>query len=163
MAETLTQTSPGTYMVRVLPIEHGVTEYGNLAKVDESDIIVDCAGMESNQAIIKYDGYKTSCRFKPKQDKQKDDVAALPCKFMSCSTDYKPERPNNTRVAIEGVNYETTFTAPRGIIYNHDGGSRLELPDGRVYDISYRTPGEYVDIRIEDNSFIRGTFLFYKY
>lgn len=162
MGETLTQTAPGTYLMKVLPIEHGVTENGYMAVVQDNDIILECMGGTTNYAFIKYDGYKASCKFKPKKSNQDSDITAFACTLMPCANDYKPEKPNDERVVTDGVNYETTFTAPRGVISDYRGGSQLELPDGRVYNIPYQTPGEYVDIRIENNNFKGGTRLFYK-
>lgn len=67
--------------------------------------------------------------------------------------DYKPDRPNKE--------VEATFNAPRGVITNL-GYSRslLTLPDGREYVISEQVPGHYVDIRVEDRDFKKGTLTF---
>ena len=64
MAETLTQTSPGTYLVNVKLASLRPTEEGTMVKVADSDIIVECRGPKADKALVKYDGFKTSCRFR---------------------------------------------------------------------------------------------------
>lgn len=80
-------------------------------------------------------------------------LLALPGLITHPPTEWKPDRPNKLT--------ESTFSAPRGVITNL-GYSRslLTLPDGREYVISEQPPGHYIDIRVEDRDFKRGTLLF---
>lgn len=60
MAPTLTQSSPGTYLQSVsLTSKRGMPR----VKVDNTDIITECRGKPAPKAVIKYDGFKVSCRF----------------------------------------------------------------------------------------------------
>jgi hypothetical protein len=64
MAQTLTESSPGTYLVDVVPSSNIAGIQGRLMRVAGTEIIVDCLGKSSTKVLIKYDGFKTSCRFK---------------------------------------------------------------------------------------------------
>ena len=60
MSPTLTQSSPGSYLQAVTPTsKRGVRN----VKVNGTDIITECRGKLAPKAVIKYDGFKVSCRF----------------------------------------------------------------------------------------------------
>lgn len=60
MSPTLTQTAPGTYLQDVtLTSKRGPRR----VKINNTDIITECRGKLAPKAIIKYDGFKVTCRF----------------------------------------------------------------------------------------------------
>lgn len=63
MPATLTESSPGSYVVAVSIASPYITTKGRLVRIDGSDVVVECVGKPSSSARIKYDGFKTSCRF----------------------------------------------------------------------------------------------------
>lgn len=62
MAQTLTESSPGSYLVNVTESNYNGTE--RRVRVTGTEIIVDCRGLPSDKVLIKYDGFKASCRFR---------------------------------------------------------------------------------------------------
>lgn len=153
MGTTLTETAPGSYLVKVEEALPGVTHIGSIARVIGTDIVLDCAGLIAKTARIKYDGHQADCRF-VQEDKYLKSTIHQP--------DYRPARPSNTTVdPSEGINAEHTFTAARGYITNLGRSkSLLTLPDGREYVITEQPPGEYIDIRVVNREFRSGTLLF---
>ena len=86
-------------------------------------------------------------------------IAGLFYLISGSVSDYKPDRPNNT-FSEDTYNAESTFTAPRGTItYLGHSKSLLTLPDGRKWVIQEQPAGDYVDIRVVDNTFRAGTIL----
>lgn len=151
LPDTLTNTNEGSYIAQVEHIHQG------LVKVVGSDVTVVCEGYPSTTAIIKFDGFDTSCRYK--------DVKEL---SKSNQVKHKPERPNDVRVDGD-VNWEHTFNAPRGSITSLSNSKfLLELPDGREWTVygtactvTNNSPGclvtgEYIDIRVVRNSWRGG-------